>query len=53
MNLDQADISRWVERYPLMAARFPGKEPELFANQAQIVRAMRNYEPGRWVVYDR
>jgi hypothetical protein len=51
------DISQWVERYSLMAAviatRFPHKAPELFAYQATIVRAERNYEAGRWVAYDR
>ena len=48
---------RWVEHYSVMAAtpaaRFPEKAPELFAYQAQIIRAKRNYEPGRLVVYDR
>ena len=56
-RLPITDISRWVERYSVMAAtlaaRFPEKAPELFAYQAQIVRAERNYEPGRWVVDDR
>ena len=56
-RLPTTDISRWVECYSVMAAtlaaRFPEKAPELFAYQAQIVRAERNYEPGRWVVYDR
>ena len=51
------DISHWVERYSTMAAllatRFPHKAPELFAYMATIVRAERNYEPGRWVAYDR
>lgn len=51
------DISKWVERYSLMAAtlatRFPEKAPELFAYQATIVRAERNYEAGWWVAYDR
>ena len=51
------DISHWVERYSTMAAllatRFPHKAPELFAYMATIVRAERNYEPGRWVTYDR
>ena len=51
------DISQWVERFSLMAAviatRFPHKAPELFAYQATIVRAERNYEAGRWVAYDR
>ena len=51
------DVSQWVERYSLMAAviatRFPHKAPELFAYQATIIRAERNYEAGRWVAYDR
>ena len=51
------DISQWVERYSLMAAvmatRYPHKAPELFAYQATIIRAERNYEAGRWVTYDR
>ena len=37
----------------MLATRFPEKAPELFAYQASIVRAERNYEPGRWVSYDR
>ena len=36
-----------------LVTRFPEKAPELFAYQASIVRAERNYEPGRWVSYDR
>ena len=36
----------------LLATRFPHKAPELFAYMATIVRAERNYEPGRWVAYD-
>ena len=53
-------ISQWVERFSKMAAtlvtrfpEFPEKAPELFAYQAQIVWAERNYELGRWVVYNR
>ena len=50
-------ISQWVERFSLMAAvlvsRFPEKAAELFAYQATIVRAERNYEGTRWVLYDR
>ncbi len=50
-------ISQWVERFSIMAAtlssRFPEKAPELFAFQAQIIREERNYESGRWVLYDR
>ena len=56
-RLPVTDISQWVERFSIMAAtlssRFPEKAPELFAFQAQIIRAERNYEPGRWVLYDR
>ena len=50
-------ISQWVEKFSVMAAilttRFPEKAPELFAYQASIVRAERNYEGKQWVVYDR
>ena len=56
-RLPITEISQWVERFSVMAAtlatRFPEKAPELFAYQASIVRAERNYEPGRWVSYDR
>ena len=56
-RLPITDISQWVERFSLMAAalctRFPSKAPELFAYQALIVRAERNYEGRRWVAYDR
>ena len=56
-RLPITEISQWVERFFVMAAtlvmRFPEKAPELFAYQASIVRAERNYEPGRWVSYDR
>ncbi len=56
-RLPVTDISQWVERYSIMAAtltsRFPEKGPELFAYQAQIIRAERNYEADRWVLYDR
>ena len=51
------DISQWVERYAQMAAvittRFPHKAPELFGYLATVVKAERNYEAGRWVMYDR
>ena len=50
------DISVWVEKYSVMAAllasRFPEKAPELFAYQASIVRAERNFVDRRWVAYD-
>ncbi len=36
-----------------LSARFPSKATELFAYQATIIRAERNYEAGRWVSYDR
>ena len=36
-----------------LITRFPEKALELFAYQAQIVQAERNYEPGRRVVHDR
>lgn len=56
-RLPITDISQWVQRYSTMAAiiasRFPHKAAELFAYQAQIVRAARNYEGDRWVAYDR
>ena len=56
-RLPITDISQWLERYSLLAAvlatRFPEKAPELFAYQATIVRAERNYEGKRWVSYDR
>ena len=51
------NISVWVERFSVMAAllatRFPHKAAELFAYQASIVRAERNFDDGRWVAYDR
>jgi len=37
----------------LVVTRFPHKAPQLFAYQAAIARAERNYEAGRWVAYDR
>ncbi len=56
-RLPITEISQWLEKYSLMAAilttRFPSKAPELFAYQATIVRAERNYEGKRWVSYDR
>jgi hypothetical protein len=56
-RLPITDISQWIERYSLMAAvlcsKFPDKAGELFAYQASIVRAERNYEGKRWVAYDR
>ena len=50
-------ITTWVEKFALMASllatRFPEKASELFAYQAPIVRAERNFEGRRWVTYDR
>ena len=50
-HLPVTKISRWLERYSLMAAilctRFPHKAGELLAHQATIVGAER------WVTYDR
>ena len=37
----------------MAGTRFPDKAGELFAYQASIIRAERNYEGKRWVVYDR
>ena len=37
----------------MLCSRFPEKAPELFAYAATIVRAERNYEGQRWVIYDR
>ena len=49
------DISRWVEKFSVMAAvlttRYPEKAPELLAYQASIVRAERNFDDNRWVSY--
>ena len=51
------DISVWMEKYSVMAAilstRFPERAPELFAYQASVLRAERNYDDKRWVAYDR
>ena len=51
------NISIWLEKFSVMAAliasRFPEKAPELFAYQASIVRAERNFDGRRWVAYDR
>ena len=56
-RLPITEISQWLERYSLMAAilatRFPEKASELFAYQATIVQAERNYEGKQWVAYDR
>ena len=51
------DISKWLERYSIMAAilstRFPEKAPELWAYQASIIQAERNYVGRQWAAYDR
>ena len=51
------NISVWIEKFSVMAAllasRFPEKAPELFAYQASMVRAERNFDDHRWVAYDR
>ena len=51
------NISVWVEKFSVMAAllvsRFPQKAPELFAYQASIIRAERNFDDRCWVTYDR
>ena len=51
------NISAWVEKFSVMAAllasRFPENAPELFAYQASVVRAERNFDNRRWVAYDR
>ena len=51
------DLSLWLERFSIMAgilvSRFPEKAAELFAYQASIVRAERNYVDKQWVLYDR
>ena len=56
-HLAVTDISVWVERFSMIASilvtRFPDKAAELFAYQASIVWAERNYEGKCWVIYDR
>ena len=51
------DISRWVEKFAMMAAvltaSFPKKAPEMFAYLTSIVQAERNFKGSRWVAYDR
>ena len=55
--LQITNIFHWMEQYALLAAvvssRFPEKALELFAYAATIVRAERNYEGQRWVIYNR
>ena len=49
-NLSRLHISRWTEKYAVMAAllctRFPEKAPELFAYLQTIITAERNYDKG-------
>ena len=40
-------------RAAVLVTRYPDKGPELWAYQASIVRAARNYEGLAWVAYDR
>ena len=51
------DIHVWLEGFGCMASilvtRFLEKGPELWAYQATIVKAARNYEGSAWVAYDR
>ena len=51
------DISRWVEKFSIMAAilstRYPEKAPEFWACMCSIVKAERKYEEDVWVSYDR
>ena len=50
------DIGLWIECFSRMAAvlvsRYPDKAPELFAYQATIVRASRNFKGNSWVAYN-
>ena len=50
-------ITLWIEFFSRMAAvlvtRYSDKGPELWAYQASIVPAARNYEGLAWVAYDR
>ena len=51
------DIFTWLDCYsrmaPILATRFPEKASELWAYQATILRAAKNYEGTAWVAYDR
>ena len=51
------DISLWIECFSRMTAvlvtRYPDKGTELWAYQASIFQAARNYEGVAWVAYDR
>ena len=47
------DISLWLECYSRVAAILvTHKGPELWAYQASILKATRNYEGSAWAVYD-
>ena len=47
------DIFIWLDCYsrmaPILATRFPEKASELWAYQATILRAAKNYEGTAWV----
>ena len=51
------DIILWLDCYSKMAAvlstRFPKKAPELWAYQATIIQAARDFRESAWVAYDR
>ena len=51
------NIMTWLECFERMAAvlstRYPDRAPELWAYQACILRAAKNYEGVAWVAYDR
>ena len=49
----QTSLSGWRNMAALLATRFPEKAPELFAYQASILRAERNFDDRRWVAHDR
>ena len=55
-RLPITDILQWIERFSLMATvmctKCPEKAGEMFAYQASIVQAKRNYEGKQWVAYD-
>ena len=56
-RLQVMDISRWTEKYAVIAAllctRFPEKAPEIFAYLQTIISTKRNYDKGQWIQYDR
>ncbi len=46
-------MQRFSTKAAILTFRFPLKAPELFAYQATIIRAARNYASTRWVAYAR